>query len=147
MTLNFERFLNISDLKKEILMWRSFFVPNSTYGHMLGKSIDAIINLRENKPDLYCTDNHGVLKNSIVHSDHKQRVWYAKENQIPVILIFGGSTIMGQGSILPDFTIPSLIEEIYQNKFNQKKICCINFGVGGWSSLDSSKLFLIMLKI
>tara|TARA_B100000579_G_scaffold416597_1_gene412330 strand:+ start:695 stop:1990 length:1296 start_codon:yes stop_codon:yes gene_type:complete len=143
---NFERFLNISDLKKEILMWRSFFVPNSTYGHILGKSIDAIINLRENKPDLYCTDKHGVLKNSIVHPDHKQRVLYAKENKIPVILIFGGSTIMGQGSILPNYTIPSLIEEIYQNKFNQKKICCINFGVGGWSSLDSSKLFFNYAK-
>jgi len=143
---NFERFLNISDLKKEILMWRSFFVPNSTYGHVLGKSIDAIINLRENKPDLFCTDKYGVLKNSFVHQDHKQRVWYAKENKIPVILIFGGSTIMGQGSILPDFTIPSLIEEIYQNKFNQKKICCINFGVGGWSSLDSSKLFFNYAK-
>jgi hypothetical protein len=142
----FESFLKISELKREMLMWRSFFIPNSTYGHILGKSHDAILNLRENQPDLFCTDEYGILKNSIIYSDHKKRILDAKRNNIPVIFIFGGSTIMGQGAILPEFTIPSLIEKIYRKKFNQSNVCCINFGVGAWSSQESSKLFFNYAK-
>ncbi len=95
---------------------------------------------------MFCTDEYGILKNSIIYSDHKKRILDAKKNNIPVIFVFGGSTVMGQGAILPEFTIPSLIEKIYRKKFNQNNICCINFGVGAWSSQESSKLFFNYAK-
>ena len=46
---------------------------------------------------------------------------------------------MGDGSMLPEYSIPSQVEKLLLYEFGVQS-CCINFGVSGYSSLDSFNL-------
>lgn len=90
--------------------------------------------------DLYITDNHGLCKNSPTDSDAIARMRDARENNIPIILFFGGSTVMGEGAKSPRFSIPAQVETLL--KKNGKDAVCVNFGLLGSYSY-TSLLFLI----
>ncbi len=130
-----------NELLDDINKWRQVFSFSSFYGHRLGKNISVVGDLRTEGFDLFCTDNEGVLKNSVTDQSAHERVINAKNRKRPIVALFGGSTMMGQGSRLPDFTIPSLVEKILEKKFNLKSTC-INFGVGAWMCSDSLHLLI-----
>ena len=90
--------------------------------------------------DLYITDNLGLCKNSPTDDDAITRMREARENNVPIILFFGGSTIMGEGAKSPRFSIPAQVETLL--KKNGKNAVCINFGLLGSYSY-TSLLFLI----
>lgn len=90
--------------------------------------------------DLYITDSRGICKNSPTDDDALTRMRDAQAANIPIILFFGGSTIMGEGAKSPRFSIPAQVEALLQG--HGKKAVCINFGLlGSYSS--TSLQFLI----
>ena len=56
--------------------------------------------------DLYITDSHGLCKNSSTDEDAIIRMQKARDAQIPIIMFFGGSTVMGGGCKITTFNYP-----------------------------------------
>ena len=127
----------ISNIKRS----RQFFKPNAFHGYSLSKNVATIIQSHPNSaPDLFVTDSNGVIKNSLENNLSALELCQdAKKTSKPIILFFGGSTIMGDGSMLPEYSIPSQVEKLLLYEFGVQS-CCINFGVSGYSSLDSFNL-------
>lgn len=123
------------------LLWdiekaRKFSNPSALYGHRYGRNIAGVWNIRPNHGgDLYCTDSESLLKNKLDDASAKERIAVA-EDGVPVIAFFGGSTMMSMGARTPEFSIPSLVEQIFNLKY-KKKVICINYGLGGTSSRDA----------
>ncbi len=90
--------------------------------------------------DLYITDSHGLCKNSPSDEDAIIRMQKARDEQIPIIMFFGGSTIMGEGAKSPRLSIPAQVEKILRE--NGRETVCINFGLLGTFSY-TSLLFLV----
>ena len=134
--------INNSGDIKNILTARKFLKPSSFYGHMYADNVSTAWNLRHSEGmDIFFTDSDGILKNSVNSDDAFLRIKKAKEQKIPIFYIFGGSTIMSLGSRNPNFSIPSLIERIFQKKY-KSQIICVNFGLGGTSSQEALNIMI-----
>jgi hypothetical protein len=121
---------------------QEFAAPNSYYGHRYGANITAIWDIRpEYGFDLYCTDNDGILKNSIGDEDAIKRIKDARNHGKRVYYLFGGSTMMSMGARTPEFSIPALVEKITKQKYGED-VVCINFGLGGTYCKDSFNLLI-----
>lgn len=127
----------ISCIKKA----RDFFRPNAFFGYQLAKNVSALIKCHPDLEfDFFATDENGVIKNSA--SDLQSSLTRAKRAKLsgqPIVLIFGGSTVMGEGARLPKYSIPSQVQSLVKERF-KAEICCINFGVSGYSSIDSANV-------
>ena len=123
-----------SDSLEIVLLWRKFFQPSSFFGHIIAKNVSIVSEFKGLK-DIWVTDSMGVCKNNIDADDTQIRINKAKDDNVPIIAFFGGSTMQGVGSYLPNFTIPSLVEQILLEEYNFKTVC-INHGVAGWSSSE-----------
>tara|TARA_B100001057_G_scaffold407260_1_gene421037 strand:- start:555 stop:1838 length:1284 start_codon:yes stop_codon:yes gene_type:complete len=134
--------INNSGDIENILTARKFLKPSSFYGHMYANNVSTTWNLRQSEGmDIFVTDSNGILKNSVNSDDAFLRIKKAKEQKIPIYYIFGGSTIMSLGSRIPNFSIPSLIERIFQKKY-KSEIICVNFGLGGTSSQEALNIMI-----
>ncbi len=117
-----------------VILWRKFFKPSSFFGHLIAKNVSIVSDFR-GLQDIWITDSLGVCKNDIDDLDTTIRINKAIKNNEPILSFFGGSTIQGVGSFIPNFTIPSLVEKILQSEYGINCIC-INHGVAGWSSSE-----------
>ena len=125
---------------KNILTKQKFFKKSSYYGIMYEKNVSTLLNTRsKNGADLMATDKDGILKNSLSSEDAILRIEKAKKEKIPIIYIFGTSTLTSMGARIPDHSIPALIERVFELRY-KKKIVCINFGLGGSYSQDALNL-------
>jgi hypothetical protein len=131
-----------NSLLSDIYRARAFASPSSYYGHRYANNVMCLYDVRPTHGmDLHCTDQDGILKNSINSLSAKERIMQASEDQTPVVFLFGGSTMFGQGSRTPEFTIPALVEKIAKIKHKQKLVC-INFGLGGTCSRDALNVLI-----
>ena len=121
-----------------VYRWRGFFIQSPMYGHQIGKNVSIVSHYPFSlNPDIFISDSDGVLKNRIDENRSTQaRITEAKKNGVKVVAFFGGSTIQGYGSRLPQYSIPSLVEELYYSKYDQQ-ILCINYGVAGWTCKEA----------
>ena len=88
-----------SYLLDDVLKSREFVKPSSFYGHRYNKNISAITDFRPGHPfDLFVTDKEGILKNNSNSQDSSYRIKNGKKKDVPIIFIFGGSTIAGMGA-------------------------------------------------
>ncbi len=128
-------FLPITD---DIKRSRTFFHPNAYFGYRLGKNMLTLSPTNLSRElDLYFTDRNGVLKTDVEQDlSALELANKAKSEKKPVIAFFGGSTMMGDGSRVPGFTIAAQVEKLLFLKFGLQT-CCINFGVAGTSSIDA----------
>jgi hypothetical protein len=90
--------------------------------------------------DLYITDSRGLCKNSPTDEDAIIRMQKARDANIPIVMFFGGSTVMGEGAKSPCLSIPAQVEKILRE--NGRETACINFGLLGTFSY-TSLLFLV----
>jgi hypothetical protein len=123
----------------EIRRTRRFAHPNAVYGL---RYVPGAVAAGNHRPyaglDLYVVDQDGHMDNSSVagRSDGD-----GAADDRPLIAMFGGSTMMGMGSRLPEFTIPALTERIL---FSEHGITarCRNYGIGGTTSVEALSLLL-----
>lgn len=130
--------LSYQPIYQDVIRSRSFFSSSAYFGYRLGKNMLTLCptNLSKNY-DLYFTDSNGVLKTNVQQRlSALDQALQAKSKKIPVIAFFGGSTMMGDGSRLPKFTIPAQVEKLLISKYGYQT-CCINFGIAGTSSIDA----------
>ena len=122
---------------------RAAMEPSSLYGHHYGRDLSIALDIRKQGIDIHEFDDDGITKNSLGGESAACRVKKAKANGFRVVFMFGGSTMFGQGSRLPEFTIPSLVEKILSNKegYNSPAIC-INFGLGGTCSSEALSILI-----
>ena len=127
----------------DIFKARAAFEPSSLYGHQNGRDLSIAIDIRKQGIDLHEFDIDGITKNSLGGKSTASRVKEAKANGFRVVFMFGGSTMFGQGSRLPEFTIPSLVEKILSNEkgYNSPAIC-INFGLGATCSSEALSILI-----
>jgi hypothetical protein len=140
-TLPVEQIRSITNerLIDNVLLARSVFKPNPYYGTRLAADQQVLIDVDElgaGDIDLFMTDRDGITKNRVSDDNTQQRRDNARATKKKVITFFGGSTIMGTGSRLPAFTIPSLVEQILLLKHRIETVC-INRGILGMTSQDS----------
>jgi len=128
----------------DIRLMRIAFEPSSLYGHQNGRNIAIGLDLRSQGIDIHEFDNNGIPKNSLNDLPATARIEYALKNRVRLIYIFGGSTIFGMGSRLPDFTIPSLVENALNSGSSEDapRVVCINFGLGGTCCTESLNLLI-----
>ena len=120
---------------------RRFYEPSALYSHQHGPNIAVIAQLRSTGNDLHVTDNEGLVSNSINSDSTLERLTEAYENQKKIIYMFGGSTMFGMGSRLPQFTLPSLTEKILNEVYGIPSIC-VNFGLGGTSCTEAFNVLI-----
>jgi hypothetical protein len=119
------------ELYDDISRWRKFFTFSAFYGHRFGSNLALVADLRPGQGmDLYITDSDGIMKNRVNDLNASERITKAKKERKPVILLFGGSTMMGAGARLPEFTIPALLEIVLKSKYGIDTVC-VNYGLGG----------------
>ncbi len=130
--------LSFLPITEDITRSRTFFHPNAYFGYRLGKNMLTLSPTSLSKEfDLYFTDCDGVLKTDVTQTlSALELAKQAKSEKKPVIAFFGGSTMMGDGSRMPEFTIAAQVEKLLFLKFGLQT-CCINFGVSGTSSIDA----------
>lgn len=130
--------LSFLPITEDITRSRTFFHPNAYFGYRLGKNMLTLSPTNLSRElDLYFTDSNGVLKTDIEQKlSALELAKQAKSEKKPVIAFFGGSTMMGDGSRMPEFTIAAQVEKLLFLKFGLQT-CCINFGVAGTSSIDA----------
>ena len=134
---------SISNIKKS----RLFSIPHAIYGHKHRANKVVSWKLRENLPaDVYATDNHGILKNSLLGENAEARIEHAARDRCSVIAFFGGSTMMSMGSVTPDFSIPALVERVLIEKYNKKAVC-VNFALGGTCCREAFQLYLNEIRL
>lgn len=134
---------NLNPTLSNILKWRSFYFPSSFYGHYCAPN-KLIQDKSSNWNDFFETDSWGIIKNKIGGPETKNRIKGIKDN-IPKIAFFGGSTIQGVGSGLPDFSIPSLVEKNFKTKYD-RNVICVNHGVAGWYCAEQFHFLLHQMK-
>ena len=126
---NFVGIINNSGSYNDLKKSRRVIIPSSLYGYRLKRNTTSLWKLRKNHGmDLIVTDNQGIIKNHIEYDDAINRIQKAKKENIKINFFFGGSTLMGMGSRMPQYTIPSIVEKILMEKYNKNSVC-INFGI------------------
>ena len=126
----------LSDIRRA----KKFAKASASFGYRYAKNTSAVWNLRPNEGmDYFVTYKDGLLKNNEQHSDYQARIEAEKSNGGTILGLFGGSTSMSMGARTPEFSIPSLIEQIFQSKY-AKEVVCVNFSIGGTSVEDAFNL-------
>lgn len=123
----------------EIRRTRRFAQPNAVYGLRYVPGAVAAGNHRPHAGlDLYVVGSDGHMANSSAVADSNAN---EQVDNRPLVAMFGGSTMMGMGSRLPEFTIPALTERLL---FTEHGIAarCKNFGIGGTTSVEALSLLL-----
>ena len=134
--------INNNSLLSDIYRARAFAPASSFYGHRYAQNTMCLYNIRPNAGmDLHCTDRDGIIKNSVNSLPAEERIKQAIAESTPIVYLFGGSTIFGQGSRAPEYTIPASIEKIVEIKY-KKRIVCINFGLAGTCSRDAFNILI-----
>ena len=139
---NFVGIINNSGSYNDLKKSRRVIIPSSLYGYRLKRNTTSLWKLRKNHGmDLIVTDNQGIIKNHIEYDDAINRIQKAKKENIKINFFFGGSTLMGMGSRMPQYTIPSIVEKILMEKYNKNSVC-INFGIGGTYCQEAYNLLI-----
>jgi len=119
----------ISDAKK----WGRFFVSSQYCGYKVAGNVSIISHYPYFEyPDIFVASDRGYLCNEVGEDIRSEIVLQqAKNDGCRIIGIFGGSTIQGYGSRIPDFSIPARLEMHLRR--NGMPVKCLNFGVAGWT--------------
>ena len=134
--------IDTREILPNIINSNKFTFSSSIYGDRHGFNQAIKWKIRKEHPDdCYITDAQGFLKNNDYNLDTKDRILYAKKNKLPVIFMFGGSTMMSIGAITPYFSIPSLVEDILRIKYG-KDVVCVNYAIGGTCSREALDLYV-----
>ena len=116
---------------------RKFASPSASYGICYRPESAIVTDVRpQSGLDLHIVDSRGLLQNTFENLQHSCSI--PSRAQGLVIAMFGGSTMMGQGSRLPSFTIPALTERLMSEAL-QRPVSCLNFGMGGTASADAHR--------
>jgi hypothetical protein len=120
----------------EITLWRNFFINTPLYGHRLAKN-KAILSYYpfSEHPDLLFTNDAGITPLSHQPSNFFRDISKAKKQNRKIVGFFGGSTIQGYGSRLPEYSIPAQVQRLLNQ--DSSNFYCLNLGVAGWTSYES----------
>ena len=144
----FEGIINLDGVLDNIYRAKRCIQAEPRYGSRLLPEKAFIVDHRDMDQDpsnaicnLYLTDKKGRLKNNISEPDTDVKISNRKSNNpnLKVIAFFGGSTIMGDGAQLPQFSIPALVENILNTQYGIDCVC-LNYGTLGWTIQDSFNL-------
>jgi lysophospholipase L1-like esterase len=94
--------------------------------------------------DFFVTDALGVLKNAPDANDTVERISKARARGDKIVVLYGGSTMMGIGSRAPNFTIASLVEKILEQDHGIRAVC-INRGIAGAYCQDALNVMMAEL--
>ena len=132
--------LSMESLLDNIRNSRRAFVPTSYYGYRTGTKVGFVVaaggggSRPEGAPvigsDLFVTDAIGVFKNAPDAPDTAERLSQARARGDKVVVMYGGSTMMGIGSRAPNFTIAALVEKILERDHGIRAVC-VNRGIAG----------------
>ena len=144
----FEGIINLDGVLDNIYRAKRCIQAEPRYGSRLMPEKSFIIDHRDMSQDpskaicnLYLTDKKGRLKNNISEEDTDVKISNrrSKNPNLKVIAFFGGSTIMGEGAQLPQYSIPALVENILNTGYGIDCVC-LNYGTLGWTIQDSFNL-------
>lgn len=146
--------LSMQGLLDNIRNSRRAFVPTSYYGYRMGANVGFVVAAGgggarpEGAPvigsDLFVTDALGVLKNAPDAAETAERLSLARARGDKVIVLYGGSTMMGIGSRVPNFTIASLVEKILEQDYGIRSVC-VNRGIAGAYCQDALSVLMAEL--
>lgn len=123
-------------------LWRKFYVPDALYGHQIGANVALLSEyMGPETPDVFVSDGRGISCNTTRRVQTLTRIQEAHARGHTVVAVFGGSTVQGIASRIPEFTIPALLERILAESHGIQSVC-INHGVAGWTSTDELHLLL-----
>jgi hypothetical protein len=130
---NFIGHASTSEWVSNASKWRRFFVPSQFCGYKLARSVSIISHYPYFEyPDIFVTSDRGYLCNAVSEDTRSEiTLQRARKEGCQIIGFFGGSTVQGYGSRIPDFSIPALLEAHLRRKGIPAK--CLNFGVAGWT--------------
>lgn len=143
--------LSMEGLLDNIRNSRRAFVPTSYFGYRMGANVGFVVaagggGVRpEGAPaigsDLFVTDSLGIFKNAIDDDDSAERVRIARERGDKIVVLYGGSTMMGIGSRTPECTIAALVENILENDYGLRTVC-LNRGIAGAYCQDALNVLM-----
>lgn len=143
--------LSMEGLLDNIRNSRRAFVPTSYYGYRMGTNVGFVVaaggggGRPEGAPaignDLFVTDACGVFKNAPDAVDTVERISMARARGDKVVVMYGGSTMMGIGSRAPNFTIAALVEKILERDHGIRAVC-INRGIAGAYCQDALSVLM-----
>ena len=146
--------LSMQGLLDNIRNSRRAFVPTSYYGYRMGMNVGFVVAAGgggarpEGAPvigsDLFMTDAFGVLKNAPDADDTVERISRARARCDKIVVLYGGSTMMGIGSRAPNFTIASLVEKILEQDHGIRAVC-VNRGIAGAYCQDALNVMMAEL--
>lgn len=144
----FEGVINLYGVMSNIRKVRSSIQADPRYGDRpLPAKVFIVDNLDWDEDplsataNLYVTDKRGRVKNALFDEDTDLKIDLRRKQNpnLKIFSFFGGSTIMGDGAQLPQFSIPALVEQILNTEYDIDCVC-INNGVLGWTIQDSFAL-------
>ena len=143
--------LSMEGLLDNIRNSRRAFVPTSYFGYRMGTNVGFVVaaggggGRPEGAPaigsDFFVTDAFGVFKNSPDDVDTAERISLARARGDKVVVMYGGSTMMGIGSRAPNFTIASLVEKILERDHGIRAVC-VNRGIAGAYCQDALNVLM-----
>lgn len=147
--------LSIEALLDNIRNSRRAFVPTSYYGYRTGANVGFVVAAGgggarpEGAPpigsDLFVTDTLGVFKNAPDAIDTSARLLLARARGDKVVVMYGGSTMMGIGSRAPNFTIAALVEKILEQD-HDLRVVCVNRGIAGAYCQDALSVMMAEIQ-
>jgi len=143
--------LSMEGLLDNIRNSRRAFVPTSYYGYRMGTQVGFVVaaggggGRPEGAPvidsDLFVTDAFGVFKNAPDAPDTTERLSQARARGDKVVVMYGGSTMMGIGARAPNFTIAALVEKILERDHGIRAVC-VNRGIAGAYCQDALNVMM-----
>lgn len=143
--------LSMEGLLDNINKSRRAFVPTSYFGYRMGTNVGFVVAAGgggarpEGAPvigsDLFVTDAVGIFKNAIDGEDTSERCRIARARGDKVVVLYGGSTMMGIGSRSPECTIAALVEYILENEHGIRTVC-LNRGIAGAYCQDALNVLM-----
>lgn len=143
--------LSMEGLLDNINNSRRAFVPTSYFGYRMGTDVGFVVaaggggGRPEGAPaigsDLFVTDSVGIFKNAIDGEDSLERLRVARARGDKVVVLYGGSTMMGIGSRSPECTIAALVENILENEHDIRTVC-LNRGIAGAYCQDALNVLM-----
>ena len=148
--------LSMEGLLDNINRSRRAFVPTSYFGYRMGANVGFVVaaggggGRPEGAPvigdDLFVTDASGVFKNALESADTKERLRIARERGDKVVVLYGGSTMMGIGARAPAFTIAALVEKILERDY-ALRVVCLNRGIAGAYCQDALNVLMAEIQV
>jgi hypothetical protein len=91
------------------------------------------------------TEVHGAFLNTDSHGFRKSKEPQKREGTPLKVYVFGGSTTFGYG-VPDDYTIPSYIQTIMEQRYPDRPVLVRNFGQGYYYSSQEMFLLLTLIK-